>query len=144
MPVLSRGDLEVSSALRVSVMRLARRLRNERASDLLSLSQVSVLATLDRHGPLTPGELAGHERVSAPSMTRTLGGLQQMGLVGRTAHPSDGRQQLVAITATAHEVLRADRRRRDAWLARRLGELTPDERDVLRAAAPVIEKLATT
>jgi len=143
MPLLSRVDVELSSALRVSVMRLARRLRNERESDVLSLSQVSVLATLDRHGPLTPGELAAHERVSAPSMTRTLGALQLHGLVARTAHPSDGRQQLVSITASALAVLRADRRRRDAWLAQRLAELTPSERDVLRAAAHVLDKLAT-
>ena len=132
---------ELASTLRVSVMRLGRRLRAERVVTDLSLTQMAALGTLDRHGPLTPRELADHERVQPPSMTRVLAGLEERGLILRTPHETDGRQHLVSLTAEAHALLREDRRRRDAWLARRLAELTQEERDVLYAAAPVIERL---
>jgi DNA-binding MarR family transcriptional regulator len=143
MPTLTR-TAELASTLRVSVMRLSRRLRAERGDHALSLTQISVLATLDRHGPLTPRELADHEKVQPPSMTRTLAGLEEHGLIERTPHESDGRQHLVSLTGPALELLRDDRRRREAWLARRLAELSQDERDVLRAAAPIIDRLTRT
>ena len=63
--------------MRVSVMRLSRRLRTERADHGLSLTQIATLATLDRHGSLTPRELADHEQVQPPSMTRILAGLEE-------------------------------------------------------------------
>ncbi len=132
---------ELASTLRVSVMRLSRRLRAERLQTDLSLNQLATLGTLDRHGPLTPRELAEHERVQPPSLTRVLAGLEERGLILRTPHETDGRQHLVSLTAEANALLREDRRRRDAWLARRLAELTQEERDVLYAAAPVIERL---
>jgi DNA-binding MarR family transcriptional regulator len=132
---------ELASTLRVSVMRLGRRLRAERVVTDLSLTQMSALGTLDRHGPLTPRELAAHEKVQPPSMTRVLAGLEERGLILRTPHETDGRQHLVSLTADAKALLKEDRRRRDAWLAQRLAELTQEERDVLRAAAPVIERL---
>jgi len=132
---------ELASTLRVSVMRLGRRLRAERVVTDLSLSQMAALGTLDRHGALTPRELADHEKVQPPSMTRVLAGLEERGLILRTPHQTDGRQHLVTLTADAKALLKEDRRRRDAWLAQRLAELTQEERDVLRAAAPVIERL---
>src|SRR5918996_3857221 len=113
MPTLTR-TAELASTLRVSVMRLSRRLRAERGDHALSLTQISVLATLDRHGPLTPRELADHEKVQPPSMTRTLAGLEERGLIDRTPHERDGRQHLVSLTAPAKELLRDDRRRREA------------------------------
>jgi DNA-binding MarR family transcriptional regulator len=134
-------NAELASAMRVSVMRLSRRLRSERSDHGLSLTQIATLATLDRHGPLTPRELAGHERVQPPSMTRILAGLEERRLITRTPHASDGRQHLCALTPAAVELLREDRRRRDAWLALRLAELTPAERDVLRAAAPLLDRI---
>jgi DNA-binding MarR family transcriptional regulator len=140
MPTMTR-TAELASSLRVSVMRLARRLRAERADFSLSLTQIATLATLERHGPLTPRELADHEKVQPPSMTRVLAGLEERGLIDRTPHESDGRQHLVSLTQPARDLLREDRRRRDAWLAKRLAELTQAERDVLRAAAPIIERL---
>ena len=134
---------ELASSMRVSVMRLSRRLRVERADHGLTLTQISVLATLDRHGPLTPRELAQHERVQPPSMTRTLAGLEERDLIVRTPHASDGRQHLISLAAPAAALLREDRRRRDAWLAQRLAELTQAERDVLRAAAPIIDRITS-
>jgi DNA-binding MarR family transcriptional regulator len=123
-------------------MRLARRLRSQRSSDALSVSQLAALSSLDRHGAMTPGELAAHERVQPPSMTRILGKLEEVGLVERAPHPTDRRQILVTPTAAARAMLREDRRRRDAWLATRLRTLTSTERDTLRAAVSILERLA--
>ena len=138
MPV----DTALASELRTTVMRLARRLRNQRTDDSLSLSQIAALGTLVRHGPLTPSELAAHERVQPPSMTRLVAKLEDAGLVTRTDHPTDGRQVLVAISPTGLELIKADRRRRDAWLAQRLRDLPPEDRDVLHRAAEILGRIA--
>jgi DNA-binding MarR family transcriptional regulator len=143
MPTMTM-TAELSSTLRVSVMRLARRLRGERTDTSLSVSQIAALGSLSRLGPLTPSELADAEKVQPPSMTRTVAGLEARGLVSRAPHPTDRRQVLLAVTAEAEEMLRADRSRRDAWLSIRLAELTAAERDTLRAAAEVIERLAAS
>jgi len=142
VPTMTR-TAELASVLRVSVMRISRRLRAERADHGLTLTQIAVLATLDRHGPLTPRELAGHERVQPPSMTRTLAALEERGLITRTPHASDGRQHLISLAEPAAALLREDRRRRDAWLAQRLAALTQEERDLLRAAAPIIDRITS-
>ena len=136
------ADTELSSVLRISVMRLARRLRSERSSADLTLTQISALSALDRHGPSTPSELAAHERVQPPSMTRVIAALEELGLVSRGPHPTDGRQVLVAATDQARAMLREDRRRREAWLVDHLSDLTPPERAVLQAAAPILDRLA--
>jgi DNA-binding MarR family transcriptional regulator len=135
---------ELSSTLRVAVMRLARRLRAERTDTSLSLSQIAALGTVARLGPMTPGELADVEKVQPPSMTRTVAALEARGLVLRMPHPGDRRQVLLTVTQEADQMLRADRRRRDAWLSKRLSELTLEERDKLRAAAEVLERLANS
>jgi DNA-binding MarR family transcriptional regulator len=139
-----RTDAGLASALRISVMRLGRRIRNERESDGLSLSQMAVLGTLFRDGPSTAGELAAAERVKPPSMTRTLSCLEELGLVTRRPHDTDGRQVVVALTPAALDVIETDRARRDAWLARRLDELDPDERELLRRVAPLLDRLGGT
>jgi DNA-binding MarR family transcriptional regulator len=136
-------DPVLAAQLRMSVMRLGRRLRQQRVDDRLTPSQIAALATLDRNGALTLGELAAQEHVQPPSMTRITGALEEMGLVSRTAHPTDKRQVLFAATAQGSRLLVADRKRRDAWLCKRLATLTPGEIDALRAAAPIIERLAT-
>ena len=133
---------ELSSELRVGVIRLARRLRAELTDTTLSLNQLAVLGTLDRHGMMTPGELAAHEKVQPPSMTRIVAALEERGLVTRTPHPTDGRQVLLTNTPEATALLRADRRRKDAWLAKRLSELTAEERETLHRAAQILERVA--
>src|SRR5262245_56441283 len=110
---------ELASALRLSVMRLSRQMRQER-SNSLSPTQIAALATLERHGPMTLGEIAAHERVQPPSMTRVISHLADAGLVARSAHPTDGRQVIAEITEAGRALLDADRRRRDEWLAERL------------------------
>ena len=137
-------DTELASTLRISVMRLARRLRAERAETGLTLTQLSTLAALERHGPSTPGVLAEVEKVQPPSMTRIVSSLEQRGLVERSAHPTDGRQVVVSATDDARDLLRADRRRREEWLSRELAAMTTEEREALRAVAPLLERLAGT
>ncbi len=135
-------DTALASELRTTVMRLARRLRSERADTSLSLGQLAALGTLDRHGPLTPGELAAHERVQPPSMTRIVAALETERLVTRTDHPTDRRQVLVAVSPAGKAMLKDDRRRRDAWLAQRMRDLPPQDVEVLRRAASVLGRLA--
>ncbi|MDP9445374.1 MAG: MarR family transcriptional regulator [Actinomycetota bacterium] len=137
-----RSDAALARTLRNSMARLSRRMRFERASTDLSLNQLTVLGTLDRRGPLTIGELAAAEKVQPPSMTRTVTCLADLGLVRREAHPSDRRQVVVHLSEAARQVLAEDSKRKDAWLARRLRELTPDERRLLRQVAPILERLA--
>jgi DNA-binding MarR family transcriptional regulator len=142
--IAARTDAGLASELRLSVMRFARRLRAERQPDNpLSVGALSALGILFREGECTIGELAAHERVQPPSMTRTVNCLVDDGYAARRPSATDGRQVLVDITDKGREVLLADRRRRDAWLARQLRGLTPDERALLREAAPLIQRLAT-
>src|SRR3954466_2452672 len=140
---VARTDAGLASELRVSVVRLRRRLANERdPGNDLSIASMAVLGSLFRHGDLTVGELAALERVQPPSMTRKVNGLEQGGYVVRRGHESDGRVVVVALTDAGRERVLADRRRRDEWLARQLRDLTPDEREALRAAAPIIQTLS--
>jgi len=135
-------DHQLVAGLRVGVMRLARRLRNERSGSDLSLTHLSALGTLERYGNLTIGELAAIENVKPPSMTRTINCLQDAGLVTRAAHESDGRQVIVGLTDHAKAVLDEDRRRRDAWLAVHLADLAPADLDLLRSVAPLLDRMA--
>jgi DNA-binding MarR family transcriptional regulator len=142
---VTRTDAGLASQLRVSVMRLARRLRNERdPENQLGVGAISVLGVLLREGESTIGQLAAHERVQPPSMTRTVSCLVDDGYAVRRPSETDGRSTLIAISEKGRAMIAADRRRRDAWLARQLKDLTPDERELLRQVAPLIERLATT
>jgi len=145
-PQQTRSDAGLASALRISVSRLARRLRAERlAKGLepgLSDTQLAALAALERHGEMTPGELAEHEKVQPPSMTRVIAALEERGLVMRGPHATDRRQVVLTVTETGRAVVQQSRKLREAWLAQRLRELTPQERATLRAAAPILEKLS--
>jgi DNA-binding MarR family transcriptional regulator len=140
------SDAGLASALRISVSRLARRLRAERAAHglqpELSDTQLGALATLERKGAMTPGELAEHEKVQPPSMTRVIAVLEQRGLVLRAAHATDKRQVVLTVSDGGRDLVHQSRRLREAWLARRLRELTPQEKAKLRAAAPILEKLS--
>ncbi|HEY2079193.1 MAG TPA: MarR family transcriptional regulator [Streptosporangiaceae bacterium] len=145
-PQETRSDAGLASALRISVSRLARRLRAERQSEGLepdlSDTQLAALAALERHSAMTPGELADHEKVQPPSMTRVITVLEERGLVVRAPHASDRRQVVLTVTDYGRKVVQQSRKLREAWLAKRLRELTPQERSALRAAAPVLEKLS--
>ena len=142
---MSRTTLDTAALahdLRLAVMRFSRRLRSQRVDTSVTLTHLAALSTLKRNGPMSPGELAAHERVQPPSMTRVVVALEGMGLVTRTPHPTDGRQVIIGLTAAAEDLLAAEARAREAWLSSRLQELTADERVVLREAAEIMEKLA--
>lgn len=138
-----RTNAGLATELRFSVMRLRRRLVRERHPDNdLSLPSMAVLWALHRLGDMTVGALAAREQVRPPSMTRTVNCLADTGLVERQPHPTDGRQVVVRLTEEGRAVVHADATRRDRWLSRRLEELTPAERDVLRQAAPILQRIA--
>ncbi|NED98960.1 MarR family transcriptional regulator [Phytoactinopolyspora halotolerans] len=125
----------------MAIGRLNRRLRNEREDDSLTLNQLSALGALERLGPTPVGELAAHERVRPPSMTRIISNLEELGLVVREPHPVDRRLAVVRITEAGLGKTAADRKRRNAWLANQLRTLTPEERKQLRDVLPILEKL---
>jgi DNA-binding MarR family transcriptional regulator len=130
----------VAAHLRVVVARTARRLRQEAGTDL-SPSQTSALAAIEHHGPLTPSELAACERIQRPTATRVLARLEESGLIERAADPADRRSSLVSITGEGRELLEHLRTRKDAFLARRLDALEPDELAVLERAADILERV---
>jgi DNA-binding MarR family transcriptional regulator len=131
---------ELSARLRLAIARTARRLRQEAGTDL-SPSLASALATIERHGPLTPSELADVERVQRPTATRVVAKLEHAELVDRAEDPSDGRVSLVSASREGRALLRRLRTRKDAYLARRLGELEPRDVAALERAADVLERL---
>jgi DNA-binding MarR family transcriptional regulator len=123
-------------------MRLARRLRQMQDESLdLNPNQLSAMAVLLNSGDQLMGELAARERVQPPSMTRIVNSLEARGYVARRPDPRDHRQCLVALTDSGRQVLLANRRRRDEWLAVRIADLDPAERDLLRRAVAVLEKV---
>ena len=131
---------DVAARLRLAIARTARRLRQE-AGEELSPSQTTALATIDRHGPLTPIELAVRERIQRPTVTRIVARLEERGLVQRARDPQDGRSSLVALTSEGRDLLARGRTRKDAYLARRLRELDAQERATLQRAAAILERL---
>jgi DNA-binding MarR family transcriptional regulator len=134
---------DTASHLRNAIVRTARALRQEAAAEIggLTPTATAALASINRSGPLTPSELAEIERVKRPSMTRTVACLEREGLIERTADPADGRSFLVAINDAGRERLARLRRRKSAYLARRLRELDPDEVETLARAAELLERM---
>ena len=133
---------ELAALLRPSLLRLTRLVRNQRVDTSVTLTQLSAMATLNKHGAMSAGELATCEKVQPPSMTKVLANLEERGLVRRDVHPSDKRQAIIAITDAGVELLDSERRSRDQWLTRRLSALTADERALLQRVVPILDKLA--
>jgi DNA-binding MarR family transcriptional regulator len=134
------ADQELASRLRHAIARSARRLRQEAGTDL-SPSLTAALATIDRHGPITPSELAARERVQRPTITRVVCRLEEAGLVARAADPTDGRSALITITPAGRALLDAGRTRKDAFLSERLEALPAADRATLARAAALLEGL---
>jgi DNA-binding MarR family transcriptional regulator len=131
---------EVASRLRLTIARTARRLRQEAGGELTG-TQTAALATIERHGPLTPSELADLERVKRPSATRIVARLADAGLVERAADPDDGRVSLVSLTKAGAAELKRLRTRKNAYLARRLRDLDSADVAALERAADVLERM---
>jgi len=138
MQTISTTDL--AHRLRPVIARLARRMRQSAGGDL-SPTQGAALNTIACHGPLTPSELAGREKIQRPTATRVLARLEEAGLVARTADPADRRSSLVAVTASGDALLAASRERKDLYLAERLDQLSPSELAVLERAAGILERV---
>jgi len=131
---------ELAETLRMSVTRLARILRQQDGSDLTP-STTSALAMINLHGPLTLGDLAAREHVSAPTITRIVEKLQQSDLVTRSVSERDARVAFVEVTDKGRRVIADARSRRTRWLVSHLGELSDADMKALRHAAPVLERL---
>jgi len=134
---------DAAAHLRMAIVRTSRRLRQDAAAETRGLTptSVSALVTIELHGPLTPSELAEIERVKRPSMTRTLGCLEREGLVERMPDPADGRSALVSVNAAGRERLRRLRRRKNAYLARRLRQLPEEDLATLERAAAILDQM---
>ena len=130
----------LASRLRVSVARLARKLRREGDSEI-SQTLLSALATIERHQPMTAGQFATHEQVQKPTVTRLIGVLVDRGLIERTTDPLDGRVVWLQLSGEGHRYLQRFRRRKDRYLSRRIEELTPSELATLDRAADILERL---
>lgn len=134
---------EQSTALRMSTLRLARRLRAERVDPSLSDGQFAVLGWLNKHGPLTLTQLAEHERVSAPSMNRTVNCLEEAGYLVREADEADRRRSNIRLTDSGRDLVTRTLTQRDAWLTTRLRDLSKEDRAALARAAELMGDLAT-
>jgi DNA-binding MarR family transcriptional regulator len=134
---------ERAAHLRTAIVRTARRLRQEAAAETSGLTPTSTaaLATIERHGPLTPSEIAAIERVKRPTITRTLRCLEREGLIDRAPDPQDGRSALVSVNGAGRERLRRLRGRKNAYLARRMKDLTAEEVETLERAAEILERM---
>jgi DNA-binding MarR family transcriptional regulator len=141
--VAAEASAESGSALRLAVLRLSRRLRQESAGDTdVTPSQMSALSVLYKHGQMNLGELASVERIAPPSMTRIAARLEEKGYLERRADHSDRRVALVAITSSGRDLLRQREERGDAFVKARLASLSAEEREALSRAVPILEKLA--
>ena len=130
----------LAAHLRLAITRTARRLRQEAGREL-SPSQVSALATIERHGPLTPSELADRERVTRPTATRVAARLEELGVIARTADPADARSSRLRITRGGRALLARLRSRKTAYLARRLSDLGAGELTTLERASELLERM---
>jgi DNA-binding MarR family transcriptional regulator len=134
---------EQSTELRLATFRLSRRIRAEKSDEALSDGQIAVLGNLFRNGTQTLGQLAERERVSAPSMNRTVNCLEEGGYLTRVADDVDRRKVNIALTEAGRAVVKATISKRDAWLTNRLRELSREDREVLARAAELMGGLAT-
>ncbi|WP_345352194.1 MarR family transcriptional regulator [Rhodococcus olei] len=133
----------LASDLSLAVVRLSRHLRGRRADSPVSLTQLSALASLDEHGPMTPGGLAAKERVQPPSMTRVIASLADAGMVARTPHPTDGRQIIVSLTDAGHALLADETSAREKWMTAQLAVLDDEQLEVLRQSIDIIGGMVT-
>ncbi|MGZ8630403.1 MAG: MarR family winged helix-turn-helix transcriptional regulator [Actinomycetota bacterium] len=130
----------LASSLRLSVFRLSRTLRRESQAGI-SPTLLAALATIERHGPMTAGDLAAHEQVRKPTVTRILGALVEQGLAERTPDPLDRRVAWVQLTPAGLTLMQRARRRTDRYLATRLKRLDPDELATLERAAEILDRM---
>ena len=131
---------EAAGRLRLAIVRTARRMRQE-AGGGLSPTLAAALASIDRLGPLTPSELADIERVKRPTATRIAAALERDGLIVRATDPSDGRASLLSVSPAGRALMKRLRKRKNAYLSKRLRSMGEEEIEVLEQAAGVLEQM---
>ncbi len=141
--VTAQVPAEMGGALRLAVLRLSRRLRQVGSPGGVTLSQMSAMTVVARHGEVTLGELAALERVAPPSMTRIAARLEENGWLERRSDPGDRRVTRVALSRSGMELVEGNRRRGDAFISARLAALSQDEIEVLGRAIPILERIAS-
>jgi DNA-binding MarR family transcriptional regulator len=143
MEPLSPEVSRTAGELRALLGRLSRRLRQTSVVGELTLPQASVLSLLEREGPTTPGALATKERITPQSMGTILVSLEELGLVSRTPDPTDGRRLVISVTEAGRQVILGARRQKEERLAQALAtNFTNEEQQMLKAALPLLERLA--
>jgi DNA-binding MarR family transcriptional regulator len=143
-PAKRRSVAELSHDFRLANGRLARRVRQEQAENELTSGQFSALGAVFRLGPMTLSALSEEERVTPPSMNRTVNALVEAGLVDRAGSAEDGRKVVLTVTDSGLALVRETRKRRDDWIAQRILRLSPDQRQVLAAATEIMKELANS
>jgi DNA-binding MarR family transcriptional regulator len=131
---------ELASQLRLSVFRLARKLRQEGEPEITP-TLLAALSTIERHGAMTAGALAAHEQIQKPTCTRVIADLQGLGLIERIPDPLDGRVAWLHVTPVARKLLQRVRVRRNVYLAKRMKRLTPEDLATLERAAQILDRL---
>ncbi len=142
-PAAALAPEALAARLRLASARLARRTRQEAlsAGDDLTASRLAALATIERLGPITLGDLAGVEQVQPPSMTRIVARLEERGFARREVDAQDRRIVRVQITDAGRLTLERSRTKKNAFLAKRVARLSPEARAALGEALPVLEEL---
>jgi len=135
-------DADAIARLRLAIARLNRQMTQASSRSDLTFAQLSALARIEQHGPLRLGELAARERVTAPSIIRTIAPLSEDGLIAKEPDPDDRRSQLLVLTDHGRKVIDRIRQERSELLASRTARLTAEQSAVLAAAVPVLELLA--
>lgn len=138
-PVQQLPDTDVDR-LRVSFLRIARRIRTS-SVEQLTPSQLAVLSTVVRIGPLTVGQIAEREHVKPPSISKIVAALERQGYIQRDVDPNDRRCAVIAVSPAGRSYLEGVRAAGRTWLATRLDGLDPEERSALTDALPVLERL---
>jgi DNA-binding MarR family transcriptional regulator len=131
---------DLAGRLRLTIARTARRLRQETGTEL-SPSLTAALSTIERHGPLTPGEVATRERIQRPTATRVLARLEEQGLIDRMPDVRDGRSSLLTASTAGRDLLAELRTRKTAFLASRVEDLDDEDRATLERAAEILERM---
>lgn len=131
---------DLAGRLRLTIVRTARRLRQETGTEL-SPSLTAALSTVERHGPLTPGEVATRERIQRPTATRVLARLEEQGLIDRMPDVRDRRSSLLTASKAGRDLLAELRTRKTAFLAARIEDLDDEDRATLERAADILERM---
>lgn len=128
--------------LRLAIQRLARRIRSMQADEPVTEGQRAVLFALSNNGPQSLGSLSDHERVTPPSMNRTINALVALELVTRVTAADDARKVTLDLSDAGRAFITETRRRRDAWFTMQLAELPAERRRLLLEATPILRELA--